>query len=188
MQGGQPLTNTAGLVQREQGTGVGNRRGIEHQRLAVERHFAQRQAKAVFQQHIEQAGVAEQLADAFTGGVTAIQRDQRRVGQQYVATAVQRQYRIGHGGEQGVELQVAALAGKDIDHPHRLHAVDPKQRFAQLVEHLRAEGRGVDVDVGRHHLHGIQVEITPAEQRQNFLGDADTVDKTDMDTHGNEKT
>ena len=71
VQGGQTFTNAAGLVQREQGTGIGNRRGIEHQRMAVKRDLAQWQAKTVFQQHIQQARIAEQLTDAFTGRVAA---------------------------------------------------------------------------------------------------------------------
>ena len=79
---------------------------------------------------------------------------------------------------------MAALAGEDVYYGYALHTVDAKQRFAQLVEHLRAEGRGVDINVGRDHLHRIQIEVTPAQQCQDFLGDADTVDKTDMDTHG----
>ena len=183
----QALADAAWLVQGEQGAGIGDRRGIEHQRVAVEGHFAQRQAKAVFQQHVEQAGIAEQLADTFAGRLVAVQRHQRRVGQQHMALAVERQYRVGHGGEQGVQLQVAALAGEDVDHRYRLHAVDAEQRLAQLVEYLRAEGGCVDVDVGRDHLHRIQIEVTSAQQRQDFLGDANTVDKTDMDTHGNGK-
>jgi len=187
VQRGQALADTARLIQGQQGPRIGDRRGIEHQRMAVECDFAQWQAKAVFQQHVEQSGVGEQLADAFAGRFMAVQGHQCRVGQQHMALAVQRQYRIGHGREQGVELQVAALAGKDVDHCHRLHALDAEQGFAQFVEYLRAQGRGIDVDVGRDHLHRIQVEVTPAEQGQDFLGDADTVDKTDMDTHGNKE-
>ena len=58
------------------------------------------------------------------------------------------------------------------------------KRIAQLFEHFGAQGRGVDVDVGRHHLHRIQIEIAPTEQGQDFLGDADAVDEADVDTHG----
>ena len=184
MQRGQAFTDAARLIQGQQGAGIGDRCGVEHQRVAVEGDFTQWQAEAVLQQHIEQPRVTEQFADTFTGGFMPVQGNQRRVGQQYVARAVQGQYRVGHGGEQSVKLQMAALTGKDVDHRHRLYAIDLEQRLAQLVEHLRAQGRGVDIHVGRDHFHRIQVEVAPAEQRQNFLGDADAVDKTDMDTHG----
>jgi hypothetical protein len=54
----------------------------------------------------------------------------------------------------------------------------------QFFEHGGAEGRGVDVDVRRDHLHRIQVEVAPTEQGQDFLGDADAVDEADVDAHG----
>ncbi len=92
--------------------------------------------------------------------------------------------RIGHGREQGIELQVPALPGKDVDHRHRLHTTDAEQRIAQFLQHLRAEGRRIDVDVGRNHLHRIQVQVAPTEQRQDLLGDANAVDEADVDTHG----
>lgn len=58
-----------------------------------------------------------------------------------------------------------------------------QQRAAQLLEHGGAQGRCVDIDVWRYHLHRIEVQITPAKQRQDFLGDADAVDETDVDAH-----
>ncbi|MNN92697.1 hypothetical protein D3C81_2110140 [compost metagenome] len=54
----------------------------------------------------------------------------------------------------------------------------------QFFEHGWAEGRGVDVNVGRHHLHRIQVEVAGTEQGQYFLGDTDAVDEADVDAHG----
>ena len=36
----------------------------------------------------------------------------------------------------------------------------------------------------RDHFYRIQIEIAPTEQGQDFLGDADAVDETDVDTHG----
>ena len=113
------------------------------------------------------------------------QFDQRGISQQYAALAIDRQYRIGHGREQGVELQVAALAWEDVNNCHGLYAVYLEQRLAQLVEHCGAQGRRVDIDVGRHHLYRVQVEIAPAEQGQHFLGDANAIDKGDVNTHGN---
>ena len=74
VQGGEAFADPARLVQGEQGSGIGDRCGIEHQRMAVEGDFAQWQAKAVFQQHVEQTGVGEQLADAFTGRFMAVER------------------------------------------------------------------------------------------------------------------
>ncbi|MNP19344.1 hypothetical protein D3C76_1118660 [compost metagenome] len=79
---------------------------------------------------------------------------------------------------------MAALAGKDVDDPHRLHPVHVQQGIVQLFEDVRAEGRGVDVNVGRHHLHGVQVEVAGTEQGQYFLGDTDAVDEADVDAHG----
>ncbi|MNF89859.1 hypothetical protein D3C84_723990 [compost metagenome] len=77
-----------------------------------------------------------------------------------------------------------ALTGQDVDHRHRLHTAHAEQRITQLFENFRAQGRGVDVDVGRDHFHRIQIEIAPTEQGQDFLGDADAVDEADVDTHG----
>jgi len=54
----------------------------------------------------------------------------------------------------------------------------------QLFQDQRAERRRIDVDVGWDHLDGIEVEIASAKQCQHFLGDADTVDEADVDTHG----
>ncbi|MNC68087.1 hypothetical protein D3C75_1186420 [compost metagenome] len=76
------------------------------------------------------------------------------------------------------------LSGKNVDHRHRLHATHAQQRIAQFLEHLRAQGRCIDVDVGRDHFHRIQVEVASTEQGQDFLGDADSIDEADVDTHG----
>ncbi len=184
VQGRQAFADAVGRVERQQGAGIGDGRGIEHQGLAVEHDLAQGQAKTVLQQGLEQSGIGEQLGNAFTRGITAGQRDQRRVGQQDIARAVEGQDRVGHGGKQGVQLQVATLAGQDVDHGDGLHAAYAEQRFAQFFKHLRAQGRRVDIDIGRHHFHRIQVEIASAEQCQDFLGDSNAVDKADMDTHG----
>ncbi|MNZ08856.1 hypothetical protein D3C78_256720 [compost metagenome] len=59
------------------------------------------------------------------------------------------------------------------------------QGLAQFVEHRGVEGGGVYIDVGRHHLHRIQVEVAAAEQGQDLLGDADAVDEGDVNSHGN---
>ncbi|MCY1370995.1 hypothetical protein D9M69_581200 [compost metagenome] len=77
-----------------------------------------------------------------------------------------------------------ALAGQDVDHRHRLHATHAEQGIAQFLENLRAQRRGVDINIGRDHFHRIQVQIAPAEQGQDFLGDTDAVDEADVDTHG----
>nr|BFE94753.1 hypothetical protein GCM10020185_52890 [Pseudomonas brassicacearum subsp. brassicacearum] len=184
MQGRQALADAVRLIQRQQRAGVGDGCGVQQQGLAVEGDFPQRQAKTVLQQGVQQGLVTEQLGHAFPSRFTTVQGNQRRIGQQHLAGTVQGQYRVGHGREQRIELQVPTLARQDVHHGDRLHAAHAEQRLAQLVEHLRAEGRGVDVDVGRHHLHRIQIEIAPTEQGQDFLGDADAVDKTDVDTHG----
>jgi hypothetical protein len=76
------------------------------------------------------------------------------------------------------------LARQDVNDCHRFHPAHLEQRTAQFIEHLGAERRCVDVDVRRHHLHSIEVEVAPTQQRQNFLGDADAVDKGDVDAHG----
>ena len=172
------------LKEGQQGAGVGDRRGVEQQALTVDGDLAQRQAKAIFEQRVEQAGIIEQRRDAFARRLATVQRDQRRVGQQHLAGAVEGQHRVGHRREQGVELQVPTLAGEDVDHRYRLDAAYPEQRIFQFFEHLRAQGRRVDVDVRRNHLHRIQIEIAPTEDSQDFLGDADAVDEADVDTHG----
>ena len=140
--------------------------------------------EVVVQQGLQQVGIVKQFAHRAPGGFAAAQGDQRRVGQQHLACAVDRQHRVAHGGEQGVELQVAALAGEDVDHVHRLHTMDFEQCVVELFEHRRAEGRGVDVDVWRDHFHGIQVEVAGTEQGEDFLGDTDAVDEADVDAHG----
>ena len=184
VQGRQLLADAIGLVQGQQGAGIGDGHGVEQQGLAIDRDLPQRQAKPLFQQRSQQAGVGEQLGHAFSRRLAAVQGHQRRVGQQHLAGAVQGQHRVGHGGQQGIELQVAALPGEDVDHRHRLHTAHVEQGVAQFIQDLRAQGRGVDVDVGRHHFHRIQVEVAPAQQGQDFLGDADAVDEADVDTHG----
>jgi hypothetical protein len=180
----QAFADAVRLIQRQQGAGVGDRRGVQQQGLAVDGDFPQRQTKAVFEQGVEQGRVGKQVGDAFTGRFATVQGDQGRVGQQHLAVAVQCQHRVGHGRQQRVELQVPALAGQDVDHRHRLHAAHAEQGIAQFLEDFRAQGRGVDVDVGRDHFHRIQVQIAPTEQGQDFLGDTDAVDEADVDTHG----
>ena len=53
------------LIQGQQGAGVGDRRGVQQQGLAVDGDLAQRQAKAVFEQGIEQRRVGEQRRRRF---------------------------------------------------------------------------------------------------------------------------
>ncbi|MNR04501.1 hypothetical protein D3C85_1204670 [compost metagenome] len=184
VQRGKAFADAVRLVQGQQGAGVGDRCGVEQQGLAVDGDFPQRQAKAVFEQGVEQGRVGKQVGHAFTVRFAAVQGDQGRVGQQHLAVAVQCQHRVGHGGQQGVELQVPALAGQDVDHRHRLHATHAEQGITQFLEDLRAQRRGVDINIGRDHFHRIQVQIAPAEQGQDFLGDTDAVDEADVDTHG----
>ena len=74
MQGGQPFADAAGLIQREQCAGIDDRCGIEHQRVAVEGHFTQRQAKAIFQQRGQQSWIGKQVREVFACGIMAIQR------------------------------------------------------------------------------------------------------------------
>ncbi|MNQ65861.1 hypothetical protein D3C85_803300 [compost metagenome] len=137
----------------------------------------------LFQQRAVQGRIGKQLTERQPFRFTLAEGDQRRVGQQHAAGAIHCQHRVGHRREQSIELQAPALAGKDVDDGHRLHAAHPEQRLAQLVEHRGAESRCVYVDVRRHHLHRIQVEIAPAEQGQDFLGDTNAVDKADVDAH-----
>ncbi len=184
----QALTHAVRRIQREQATGLGDRCGVEQQALAIELHFAHGQVEVVVQQGLEQVVVAEQLAHRAAGRFAPAQGDQCRVGQQHLAGAVHGQHRITHGRQQGVELQVTALAGQNVDHLHRLHAVDLEQRIVQFFEHGRAQGRCVDVDIGRNHLHRIEVEVTGTEQGQDFLGDTDAVDEADVDAHGGERS
>ena len=77
----------------------------------------------------------------------------------------------------------AVLAGQNVHHLDALHTVHLQQRPAQLLEHRGAQGRCIDVDVWRYHLHRIEVQIASAKQRQDFLGDADAVDEADVDAH-----
>ncbi len=81
-------------------------------------------------------------------------------------------------------MQVPTLAGEDVDDLHRLHAAYIEQGVVQLLEYIGTQGRRIDVDVGRHHFHGIQVQMTGTEQGQDFLGDTDAVDEADVDAHG----
>ncbi|KPZ34702.1 hypothetical protein AN901_203573 [Pseudomonas syringae pv. theae] len=98
--------------------------------------------------------------------------------------AVQCQYRVGHCRKQRIQLQMATLAGEDIHHRNGFYATHPKQGVLEFFEHLMAEGRRINVDIGRHHLHGIQIQIAPTQNGQHFLGDTNAVDEADVDTHG----
>ncbi|MNN51734.1 hypothetical protein D3C81_1663930 [compost metagenome] len=89
VQGRQSFTDAVGLVQGQQGTGVGDRGGIEQQGLAVEHHFAHGQAETLFDQRLEQAGVVKQIDHRAIRGLLTAQGHQRRVGQQHVTGAVQ---------------------------------------------------------------------------------------------------
>ncbi|MCY1415060.1 hypothetical protein D9M71_305280 [compost metagenome] len=183
MQCRQAFADAIGLIQGEQGAGVGDRHRVEEQGLAAETDLVHRQAEMMGDQGALQVGIVEQGGQRFTGRFAAAQGDQRRVGQQHMTTVIHRQHRVGTGGQQGVQLQAPALPRKDVDQGHGLHAAHIKQGFAQLFEHLGAEGRRIDVDVGRDHLHGVQVETASTEQGQHFLGDADAVDEGDVDAH-----
>ena len=192
VQGSQALADAVRFVEGQQAAGqvplalarpFGDRRGIEQQGLAHECHFAQRQAEALLDQRILQGFIVEQAGQPLAGRVASAALAEGRVGQQHQALAVHRQHRIGHRRQQRIELQAAALAGKDVDHGHRLHATDAQQRCAQFLQHFGTEGRRVDVDVRRHHFHRVQVQVAPAQQRQHLLGDADTVDEGDVDAH-----
>ncbi|MNL13772.1 hypothetical protein D3C87_1346910 [compost metagenome] len=178
------FADTVRLIQGQQGAGVSDRRGVEQQSLAVDGDLAQRQTEAMFEQGVEQRGIIEQFRDTLAGRFATVQRDQRRVGQQHLAGTVEGEHRVGHRRQQRIELQMPTLAGEDVDHGHSLDAEHAEQRIFKLFEHLRAQGRGIDVDVGRDHLHRIQIEIAPTEDSQDFLGDADAVDEADVDTHG----
>ena len=76
------------------------------------------------------------------------------------------------------------LARQEVDHLDRAYAPHVEQRLAQFFEYLGTERWRVDIDMRRNHLHGIEVEVAPAEQRKNFLGDADAIDEGDVDAHG----
>ena len=185
----EAAADAAGGIEGQQATGqaahgFADGGGVQQQRLAAQHHLAQGQAKALVQQLGGQFAVIEEFGQGVAGALPG-QGGKGRIGQQDAALAVHRQHRIGHGGEQSVELQGAALAGQDVHHPHRLHPHHGQQGGAQFFKHRRAQGRRIDVDVGRHHLHGVQVEIAGTEQRQDFLGDADTINERHMDTHGN---
>ncbi|MNM96229.1 hypothetical protein D3C81_1086970 [compost metagenome] len=188
MQRGQLAADAVRRIERQQGVGEAvvlvDRRCVQQQCLAMQGDFAQRQAEALFDQRAGQDRIIEQFGQRATLGRRVAQMGHRRIGEQYQAVPVDGQHRVAHGREQGVELQAAALAGEDVDHCHFLHAPYLQQRLAQFFEHVGAEGRGVDVDVRRHHLHGIQVEAASAEQRQDFLGDTDSIDEGDVDAHG----
>ncbi|MNN52935.1 hypothetical protein D3C81_1676650 [compost metagenome] len=160
-----------------------DRRGIQQQRLALEADLAHRQAEALVDQPLRQSGVVEQIRQRFAGRLAAMEFDQTRVGQQYLATPIHRQHRIAHRGEQRIELQAPTLAGQDVHQLHRLHALHPQQGIVEFVEHRLAKGRRVDVDVRRDHLHRVEVEVARPKQRQDFLGDADTIGESDVDTH-----
>ncbi|MCY1511144.1 hypothetical protein D9M68_455410 [compost metagenome] len=189
MQGGQAFADAARRVEGEQAAHQRVRpgadgRGVQQQGLALEAHFAHGQAEALVDQGLRQVRPGEQAGQGFPRRLATVEPDQGRVGQQHLAAGVHRQHRVADGSEQGVELQVPALAGEDVHQLHRLHAVDPQQGVVEFVQHGPGQGRRVDVDVGRDHFHRVQVEVARAEQRQDFLGDADAVDEGDVDSHG----
>ncbi|MNI80838.1 hypothetical protein D3C73_1374020 [compost metagenome] len=64
VQRGKLFADAVRWVERQQGAGVGDRRGVQQQRLAVERDLAQGQAKALLQQRVEQSGIGKQLGHA----------------------------------------------------------------------------------------------------------------------------
>ena len=95
------------------------------------------------------------------------------------AAAMQEQAAVEESGDSEADRVAAELAAAAMgDSPYQARPA------SQLFEDFGAQGRRVDVDVGRHHLHRIQVEIAPTEQGQDFLGNADAVDEADVDTHG----
>ncbi|MCY1404504.1 hypothetical protein D9M71_197130 [compost metagenome] len=179
----QAFADAIGLIQGEQGAGVGDRHRVEEQGLATEADLVHRQAEMVSDQGALQIGIVEQRGQRFTGRFAPAQGDQRRVGQQHMTSVIHRQHRVGTGCQQRVQLQAPALPRKDVDHGHRLHAAHTEKRLAQLLQHLGAEGWRIDVDVRRHHLHGVQIETASTEQGQHFLGDSDAVDEGDVDAH-----
>ncbi|MNI38079.1 hypothetical protein D3C73_922060 [compost metagenome] len=179
----QAFADAIGLIQGEQGAGVGDRHRVEEQGLATEADLVHRQAEMVSDQGALQIGIVEQRGQRFTGRFAPAQGDQRRVGQQHMTSVIHRQHRVGTGCQQRVQLQAPALPRKDVDHGHRLHAAHTEKRLAQLLQHLGAEGRRIDVDVRRHHLHGVQIETAPAQQGEHFLGNSDAVDEGDVDAH-----
>ncbi|MNC40158.1 hypothetical protein D3C75_888500 [compost metagenome] len=75
------------------------------------------------------------------------------------------------------------MAGEEVDQCHLLHAVHVHQGSVEFVQHHRGQGWGIDVDVGRNHLHRIKIEVARPKQREDFLSDTDTVDKVDVDSH-----
>ncbi len=193
MQRSQALAEAAGRIEGEQGAGgrlgaIGGKRfgewhHVDQQRLAVEDDLAHGQAKALFEHRGLQFGRIEQLADGLALRVAAHQANQRGVGHQDLTCAVDRHQRVRHGLQQRIELQASLLTGQHADHLDVLHATHAAQCLAQLVEHVRVDRGRVDIDVGRHHLHGIEVQVARHQQGEHFLGDADTVDEGNVDAH-----
>ncbi|MNP54783.1 hypothetical protein D3C76_1493690 [compost metagenome] len=139
-QRGQTLDDTAWRIHGQQAgdQGIGaaaDRRGFQQQRLALQAHLAHRQAKAFVDQGLRQVGFGEQPGQRLTGRFATDEADQRRIGQQHMATGVHRQYRIAHRREQGFQLQVPALAGEKVDQLHRLDPDHSQQGVVKFVQH-----------------------------------------------------
>ncbi|MNQ76419.1 hypothetical protein D3C85_912620 [compost metagenome] len=192
VQGGQAFADAARRIERQQPAGkeapairtAADGRSVQQQGLALETHLAHRQAEALVDQRLPQVCLGEQLRQRFAGRIAPAQADQRGVGQQHMAARVHRQHRVAHGRQQRIQLHSPVLAGQQVHQLHGLHAVHSQQGVVEFVQHALGQGRRVDVDVGRDHLHRVQVEVARAEQRQDFLGDADAVDEGDVDSHG----
>ncbi|MNG38432.1 hypothetical protein D3C84_1261420 [compost metagenome] len=52
-----------------------------------------------------------------------------------MAAGVHRQHRVAHRGKQGIQLQVPALAGEDVDKLHGPHAIHSQQGVVEFVQH-----------------------------------------------------
>ncbi|MNE82244.1 hypothetical protein D3C80_1789540 [compost metagenome] len=76
------------------------------------------------------------------------------------------------------------MTREEVDQLDRLDPDHPQQRVVEFVEHALGQGRGVDVHVGRDHLHRIQVEVARPQQCQDFLSDTHSVNEGDVDSHG----
>ncbi|HVR51028.1 MAG TPA: hypothetical protein VMS38_14930 [Pseudorhodoferax sp.] len=94
--------------------------------------------------------------------------------------------RIGHRGQQGVEVQAPACAGQDVDVGDRTHAGQARQPGAQLRQVLHRGCRRINEDVQRadRDRDRDDVQAVPGIHQEDSLEDADAANELDVESHG----
>jgi hypothetical protein len=92
--------------------------------------------------------------------------------------------RIGHRGQQGVEVQAPACAGQDVDVGDRTHAGQAQQPGAQLRQVLHRGCRRIDEDVQRAERDRDDVQAVPGTHQEDSLEDAGAANELDVESHG----